>query len=31
MCWCLGEADNPCETVLGVLQAGKLVGWEVDI
>ena len=21
-----GEADNPCETVLDVLQAGKLVG-----
>ena len=26
-----GEADNPCETVLDVLQAGKLVGWEIDI
>ncbi len=26
-----GEADNPCETVLDVLQAGELVGWEIDI
>jgi len=26
-----GEADNPCETVLDVLQTGELVSWEVDI
>ena len=26
-----GEADNPCETVLNMLQAGELVGWEIDI
>ena len=25
------EADNPCETVLNMLQAGELVSWEVDI